>query len=59
MFASEAETLAFLTVHYPDWIVSGSTIDLCSSVVSKSEEVPSIKLIAQTLGYATELERIV
>ena len=64
MFSSLDETVEFFNDHYPEMEVSASTqsIDLRSQshhASHKSEEVPSLKLINQTLSYATELERIV
>ena len=43
-----------------DWIVEGDT--LCFQpphVGSKASDIPSMKVIAQSLSYATELERII
>ena len=59
MFATTEETLAFVREEYPDWTVTDKDIDLRATKVAKSEEINSHKLISQTLGYATELERIV
>ena len=60
MFGSEKETVEFIQTNYPDWTISGNTtISLQGSKAAKSNEIPSLKLIAQTLSYATELERIV
>ena len=59
MFGSEKETVEFIQTSYPDWTVSGNTVSLQGSKVAKSHEIPSLKLISQTLSYATELERIV
>ena len=59
MFSSKEETLAFIQEEYPDWTVTDKEIDLRATKVAKSEEINSQKLISQTLGYATELERIV
>lgn len=45
-----------------DWIVDEKNGELCFQVVdtgNKASDIPSNKLIAQTLSYATELERIV
>ncbi len=54
------ETLEFISNNYPDWNVgSNGLISLSESKTVKSEEIPSMKLIAQTLSYATEMERIV
>ncbi len=59
MFSTTEETLAFVKEEYPDWTVTDKEIDLRATKVAKSEEINSQKLISQTLGYATELERIV
>jgi len=63
MFHNEEETKEFITDFYPDWRVSGNAgeekIDLLGSKAVKSDEIPSLKLISQSLAYATELERIV
>jgi len=59
MFTSESEALVFIKEQYPDWAIEGNLIDLRSTKSAKSEEISSHKLIQQTLGYATELERIV
>lgn len=60
MFQQDQETLEFVATHYPDWRVgSDGVIYLDETKTVKSEEIPSMKLIAQTLSYATEMERIV
>ena len=59
MFSSKEETLAFIREEYPDWLIGDKEIDLRATKVVKSEEIDSKSLISQTLGYATELERIV
>lgn len=59
MFSTKEETLQFIAENYPHWVVNGNTIDLCSVRTNKSEEIPSQKIISQTLKYASELERIV
>ena len=53
------ETLAFIEENYPHWEINNNIISLCSVKVNKSEEIPAMKLISQTLSYASELERIV
>mmetsp|Transcript_3534 Transcript_3534/g.5829 ORF Transcript_3534/g.5829 Transcript_3534/m.5829 type:complete len:202 (+) Transcript_3534:405-1010(+) len=62
MFENEEETLEFISDFYPTWDVDAleRTI-VCGdgTIIHKSEEIPSLKLISQNLGYATELERIV
>ena len=59
MFNSDKDTIAFITESYPDWVISGSQIDLRATKQAKIEEIASHRIIEQTLGYATELERIV
>ena len=59
MFSSQQETLAFVEENYPLWRVVGNQIELRGTKGPKSEEIPAMKLITQTLSYATEIERIV
>lgn len=65
MFSSLDETVAFFGNHYPELQVTAdqACIDLRlqaqDAASHKSDEVPSQKLIHQTLAYAAELERIV
>ena len=62
MFSTNEETLEFISVNYPSWSIGGGggdEIDLQEQKGSRSEGIPSVKLISQTLAYATELERIV
>lgn len=59
MFNSDKETMEFIAAHHPEWTVDGEIIDVQGVKVVKAEEIPSLKLISQTLSYATELERIV
>jgi 26S proteasome regulatory subunit N12 len=60
MFQRDNETLDFIASNYPDWRVStDGVIYLNETKTVKSDEIPSMKLIAQTLSYATEMERIV
>jgi hypothetical protein len=51
--------MAFMQENYPHWEINGDVITLCAVKISKSEEIPAMKLISQTLSYASELERIV
>ena len=53
------ETKKFIRDQHPDWKVDGENIEILGAKVTKAEEIPSLKLISQTLAYATELERIV
>eukprot|EP00286_Rhodomonas_abbreviata_P004457 CAMPEP_0181333498 /NCGR_PEP_ID=MMETSP1101-20121128/25710_1 /TAXON_ID=46948 /ORGANISM="Rhodomonas abbreviata, Strain Caron Lab Isolate" /LENGTH=62 /DNA_ID=CAMNT_0023443315 /DNA_START=1 /DNA_END=185 /DNA_ORIENTATION=+ len=62
MFDKDAETLEFIADFFPTWEVdaASSTISLTgASTDSKSEEIPSLRVISQNLSYATEMERIV
>ena len=62
MFQDEQETVDFINACYPSWAIQGDVIHLTPSkekTSGRSEEIPSMKLISQTLSYATELERIV
>lgn len=59
MFQRNEETLEFIADNYPDWKVAGDALYLEEGKTTKSDEIPSMKLISQTLSYATELERIV
>ena len=61
-FDSGTDLLQYIQECRDDWIVDGITGDLCFQPPSggaKASDIPSQKLIAQTLSYATELERIV
>lgn len=59
MFQKKEDTLLFIQDYYPSWVLEGDKINLVDAPAARSNEVPSLKLIAQTLSYATELERIV
>ena len=59
MFATEKETIEFIKTNYPGWVITGNNVSLQGTKTAKSNEIPSLKLISQTLTYATELERIV
>jgi len=59
-FDSREELVGYMEVYRDDWIVEGD--GLCFQPPeggSKASDIPSMKLIAQSLSYATELERIV
>ena len=59
-FDSQQELLEYVEECRDDWIVDGDT--LCFQPPpsgSKASDIPSMKLIAQSLSYATEMERIV
>jgi 26S proteasome regulatory subunit N12 len=59
-FDSPKELLAYVEECRDDWIVQGDT--LCFQPPpsgSKASDIPSMKWIAQSLSYATEMERII
>ena len=61
-FESENELFEYVQECRDDWIVDNQSSELCfqpPSAGAKASDIPSEKLIAQTLSYATELERIV
>lgn len=59
-FTSPQEMEVFMADHYPSWRIVNNTIYFESEVkTGKAAEIPSLRLIEQTLSYATELERIV
>ena len=53
------ETEVFITTFYPHWQVVNNRIEFRAKQVPKSDAIPSERLIAQNLSYATELERII
>eukprot|EP00804_Cyclotella_cryptica_P018735 CCRYP_007211-RA/>CCRYP_007211-RA protein AED:0.43 eAED:0.43 QI:146/1/1/1/0.5/0.33/3/1066/258 len=57
---STDELLEYVQEKREDWIVDGDSLTFQPPpVVGKAEDIPSMKLIGQSLSYATELERIV
>jgi len=59
-FGGRQELMEYVEEYRDDWIVEGD--EICFQVVeggSRPSDIPSMKLIAQSLSYATELERIV
>ena len=63
MFRSDAETQAFITAKFENWIPdadnNGYTLKPNTTKVLTAADVSSHALIEQTLAYATELDRIV
>jgi 26S proteasome regulatory subunit N12 len=59
MLESRDDLLAFIGHSHADWVVDGDLILFNPPVGAKSTELPSMRLISEALGYATELERIV
>mmetsp|Transcript_15019 Transcript_15019/g.21029 ORF Transcript_15019/g.21029 Transcript_15019/m.21029 type:complete len:267 (+) Transcript_15019:90-890(+) len=57
-FSSQEELLQFMKDR-PSWVLSGETVTFLSGDEGKKDEVPTMKLIARSLEYAKELERIV
>lgn len=59
-FESTAELQEYVQEKRDDWIVEGDMLTFQPPPVgSKAADIPSMNLIAQSLSYATELERIV
>jgi 26S proteasome regulatory subunit N12 len=61
-FDSREALLEYIQECRDDWIVNEMSEELCFQLPSegaKASDIPSHKLIAQTLSYATELERII
>jgi len=59
-FETTAQLMEYVEEYRDDWIVEGS--QLCfqpPATGRKASDIPSMKLISQSLSYATELERIV
>lgn len=59
-FDSEEQLMEYVQECRDDWIVEGGS--LCFQpppTGSKASDIPSMKLIAQSLSYATEMERII
>lgn len=59
-FESESEFVEFVEDEHPEWSISdGKVVFQVQEEKAKSDEIPSMKLISDSLGYASELERIV
>jgi 26S proteasome regulatory subunit N12 len=61
-FDNREEFMEYIQECRDDWIVNEMSEELCFELPSdgaKASDIPSKKLIAQALSYATELERIV
>lgn len=59
-FESTAELQEYVQEKREDWIVEGDRLTFQPPPMgSKAVDIPSMKLMAQSLSYATELERIV
>lgn len=61
MFTTEKEAVAFVNEHYPHWEFNGTLFKLKpdTTKLSSAEDIPSQKLVSQTLTYAVEMDRIV
>jgi len=59
MIDSRNDLISFIQSNRPDWIVEDDVITFQSTTGAKSSDIPSMRLISETLNYATELERIV
>jgi 26S proteasome regulatory subunit N12 len=59
-FGGVDDLLDYVKEKREDWIIEDEKITFQPPVVvGKAEDIPSMKLIGQSLSYATELERIV
>lgn len=57
---TRAELEVFVADKHPEWEVTADKIIFrAPEACKKSSEIPSMRLIAECLSYATELERIV
>ena len=59
MLDTREDLLAFIGEAHSDWIVNGDVITFEAPSGARSDDVPSLRLISESLNYATELERIV
>lgn len=59
--STRSELEAFVTNKHPEWKITPADkiIFRAPETTKKSAEIPSMRLIAECLSYATELERIV
>lgn len=46
-------------MYHPTWEIKNDLVIIRNDAQSKSDEISALKLISQTITYATELERIV
>lgn len=59
-FDNSSEFLKFVKETRPEWTVSGDRIWFKSAEQKlTSQDIPAMRLITETLAYATELDRIV
>jgi len=59
MFNTAAEAEAFITDMYPEWTVENGVVLLGAAPTKKSDSIPAMQLISESLTIAAELERIV
>ena len=61
MYDTEQEFMEYVAEERKDWMVEGASIRFVNGKENSvgAADIPSMKLIEQTLSYATELERIV
>lgn len=60
IFSTEQQLMSYIKVKKPDWNVTDGNIVFQNVMKAvSSQDIPSLKLISETLLYANELERIV
>ncbi len=60
MFDDSTQASQYIQDLRSDWIVNGGVVTFNAETTgNRADDVPSMKVISQTLSYATELERIV
>ena len=59
MFDDEKQLLDFVADAHKDWVIADGQIHFQEAKAKKTQEVPSMRLISETLSYATEIERII
>lgn len=60
IFDSPAELSAYVTERKPEWTMRGDSVWFKAPEKSLgASDIPSLKLVGETLSYATELDRIV
>ena len=59
MFDDEKQLLDFVADAHKDWVIADGQIHFQEAKIKKQQEIPSMRLISETLSYATELERII
>ena len=60
IFKEKAAVLGYITENQPTWIVKGDTVSFKAPKRGlQSKDIPSMRLVEETLTYAMELDRIV